>query len=453
MKKLNITFCSTPDFASNAKALYEYMLKRYGTNMNFTWIVKSKKMYEHLQQKNVSSLLLGTEDYFKYVKTTDVFFTTHANITNDKPKDSLYVELWHGISSKPVGHLVNNLKLDDEKWFNHLKRKLDYIIVPSSFWIPIFSSRFNIKPNRILDIGYPKLNYIVNSNGKKSLEKIINTDISVYKKIIYYSPTYLKGCGWELSKNCINNLINLRSYNENILEQYLIKNNYLLCINHHPEDEIHYKPYESNNIKLIKSEDFEKNDITIDQVLNAADLLITDYSSLGIEFLFLEKNVLYINTDIEEYTNTRGFMYNDFEFWSPGYKVNTIEEMLKKINLIFSSPNERIDEIKRKKKLFFGNLEDGNCQSICNYFFKDNYISSNVQYYLDTEEVLEEKIKKTEFKIKKAEFKIKGLELKSLELLNKNQQTEKELYDIINSKGWKFLNKLRKIKKMFIRSK
>lgn len=36
MKKLNITFCSFPDFAGNAKALYEYMIKRYEDNMNYT---------------------------------------------------------------------------------------------------------------------------------------------------------------------------------------------------------------------------------------------------------------------------------------------------------------------------------------------------------------------------------------------------------------------------------
>ena len=28
MKKLNITFCSFPDFTGNARALYEYMIKK-----------------------------------------------------------------------------------------------------------------------------------------------------------------------------------------------------------------------------------------------------------------------------------------------------------------------------------------------------------------------------------------------------------------------------------------
>lgn len=124
MRRLNITFCSFPDFSGNAKALYEYMVKRHKDNMNFVWIVKSKTMYEKLLQKNIKAYILGSDDYFEYVTTTDVFFTTHANITGDKPKNSLYIELWHGISSKPVGFLVKDLKQIDEEWFNHIKKRI-----------------------------------------------------------------------------------------------------------------------------------------------------------------------------------------------------------------------------------------------------------------------------------------------------------------------------------------
>lgn len=39
MSRLNITFCSFPDFSGNAKALYEYMLSKNNKNFNFVWIV------------------------------------------------------------------------------------------------------------------------------------------------------------------------------------------------------------------------------------------------------------------------------------------------------------------------------------------------------------------------------------------------------------------------------
>ena len=52
MKKLNITFCSFPDFTGNARALYEYMIKRYGNNMNYTWIVHEEKNFDKVKKHN-----------------------------------------------------------------------------------------------------------------------------------------------------------------------------------------------------------------------------------------------------------------------------------------------------------------------------------------------------------------------------------------------------------------
>ena len=82
MKKLNITFCSFPDFSSNAKPLYEYMVKKYKDTMNFVWVVRTDEMYETLNKKNITAYKLGTDEYFKYIKNSDIFFTTHADIIN-----------------------------------------------------------------------------------------------------------------------------------------------------------------------------------------------------------------------------------------------------------------------------------------------------------------------------------------------------------------------------------
>ena len=52
MEKLNITFCSYPDFGGNAKALYEYMKKRYKDQMNLVWIVYNDESVMNLKLRN-----------------------------------------------------------------------------------------------------------------------------------------------------------------------------------------------------------------------------------------------------------------------------------------------------------------------------------------------------------------------------------------------------------------
>ena len=101
-EKLNITYFSFPDFSSNAKALYEYMAKRYKDNMNLVWIVYEEKSNQKLLDKNIQAILIGTEEFREYISTTDVFFTTHCNLIDNKPDDSLYIDFWHAIGPKPV---------------------------------------------------------------------------------------------------------------------------------------------------------------------------------------------------------------------------------------------------------------------------------------------------------------------------------------------------------------
>ena len=55
MEKLNITFCSFPDYSSNAKALYEYMKTRYKDSMNFVWAVSSDKMVKQLNSIGIEA--------------------------------------------------------------------------------------------------------------------------------------------------------------------------------------------------------------------------------------------------------------------------------------------------------------------------------------------------------------------------------------------------------------
>lgn len=427
MKKLNITFCSFPDFSSNAKPLYEYMKKRYKDTMNFTWIVRTDEMCEKLKEQNIEVCKLGTEEYYKYVKKTDVFFTTHADITSEKSDKALYIELWHGVGLKPIGFLANNSNDFDVSWYNNINKKIDYFIVPSSFWKVIFSCLFKVEPNRILDIAYPKLDYFVKSDGISNLKKLLNLNVSEFKKIIYYMPTYKNGLGRKESKLNTNNIFDFENYDENILLEYLKHKNYLLCIKYHPSEEANVTRIEHPNIKYIDDSLLLKNQITINEILNAADLLITDYSSIGVEFTFLEKPVIYLGTRLETYRKNRGIIFDNFEFWTDDNISNTISELLEKIDKCIYSKT-----INQKKNLWFSDLKDGGCKKLCNFLFENDRISKKVEYYKDSELELERKLKEKELEV----------ELKNKEIEKKNSEIEK----MMNSKGWKYLEKMRKIK-------
>lgn len=442
MKKLNITFCSYPDFSNNAKALYEYMIKNYENKMNFNWVVNDKNNLLWLKKQGINAYFLGSIEFKKYIKKTDVFFTTHCNLTGDKTEKSLYVELWHGISSKKVGFMMNNISRKDESWYKHLSETIDYFIVPSEFWSLIFANRFNINLKQILPIGYPKLDNLNNKDASGNLSKLLNLNIEKYKKVIFYMPTFRQGCGRRESFFG-NNILNLQNYNEEELIKYLMDNNYLLCIKKHPSEQMNILNNfeQSDNVKLLEDDLLRKNNLDVYDILNAADVLITDYSSLGIEFLYLNKPVIYINTDVEEYMKNRGICYNNFDFWSSSMSVNNLSALKEKLDFYLKYDNDLPQNLKEKRDLWFNNLEDGGCKNICSYFFTDDgNLRNDLNPYINDSK----KIVQLNNIITQKEEDIKYFKRLSA-------QRKEELNLVYNSKSWKILEKLRKVKRRILK--
>lgn len=432
MKKLNITFCSFPDFSGNAKALYEFMVKKYEDNMNYTWIVYNISTVELLKAKGINAILIGSDEFKEYIPKTNVFFTTHANLAGDKSKakNSIYIELWHGIGPKPVGFLTKKMKKSDVNWYNYIKEIFDYIIVPSEYWKVIASAMFNVESSRILTLGLPLLDEIKFSDGKKNIYKLINVDLDKYNGIIYYFPTFKKGCGRELESSYNENqILNLYDYDDKDLIKYLEQKNYLLVVKRHPSDECEYAKPKSDNIVYIENDDLEKMGMNVNNILNAADIMITDYSSVGLELAFLDKPILYLDTDLEEYTENRGIIFDDYDFWTNGNMISSYKELIESIDLKIKK-----SEVLKNKEKIFGNLKNGGCEDICNFLFNNNYqIKSGVVRHESNFSEMMQKIEEKDEKIMQLKLKLK--------------ENNFRLSQIENSKGWKLLEKLRKIMK------
>ncbi len=434
MKNLNITFCSFPDFSGNAKAMYEYMKKKRANNFNMVWIVYNEESFKKLSSKGIKSILIGTDEFKEYIPTTDIFFTTQGNLDGDKTEKSLYIELWHGIGPKPVGYACKNPSAEDVRGYNNMRKIFDYVISPSDFWQTVFSAMFHVECNRIKSLGMPLFDYFVHSDGKSNLSKLLNTDVSKYSKLIMYMPTYKNGFNHNDVTNVNGeNVFNFEKYDERELDDYLKKYNYLLCVKRHPGDNTIYSVNETSNIRKINDSQLLELDLSVNEIINAFDLMITDYSSIGTEFLFLKRPVLYALGDFEEYNKNRGIWFSNMDFWTAGPKAVNIEELIKESHKLLTDNEYYKKEREEKYDLWFSDLKDGGCDRIYNFIFdSNNNIREDIKYYKDPEIELTKKLTMLE------EEKAKND--KDLE------ERKRELELVYNSKGWRFLENMRKMK-------
>lgn len=447
MKKLNITFCSFPDYSGNAKALYEYMNSRYKDNMNYTWIVYDKKSVENLRKQGINSIQIGTNEFKKYIPKTDVFFTTQGNLDADKikAKNSIYIELWHGIGPKPIGFLQKNPSEDDLLGYSNISNIVDYFVVPSDFWKVIWGAIFKVESRRILPLGLPLLDYFNNSNGKDKLSTILKIDLSQYKKVIMYMPTFKNAFNHSDVKKITSNIFNFdKKYSEKELNDFLKKNDYLLIVKKHPAEQTKLKMKSTSNIIIMDEDLLKDNLVSINEIINGFDMLITDYSSIGTEYIYLNKPILFAAGNLIEYQENRGFIFGKYDMWTPGPVCDNIEDLCSETKKLLDNSKYFENERIKAKKLWFGDRNDGGCAEICDFLFDNYKISDNVvRVKSDFTRIVDENRKLKRQKIENDE--------KISQLGAKNAQITEQLEKITNSKGWKFLEKIRSIKRKILK--
>lgn len=439
-KKLTIVFCSSPDYSNNAKSLYEFMYKNYNDKYNLKWVIQKEENYSFYKEK-LDCVLYGTEDFNKLMnEEANVIFTTHAQLTHMKNRKLLYIELWHGVSPKKIGYLIQNLTKNDRQWLDMVNKKVDYFIVPSDFWVPIFSSRFNVEASRVLPLGFPVIHDIMKADGHANLNNLLKINLQQFKYIIFYMPTYRKNKDHEAeTKININNIFNFKSYDEKKLLNYLQKNKILLCIKRHPEETLNYSIPNHNNVMNINQEMLLNCNLSVNDIINSADLLITDYSSLGLEFLTLDKPVLYLNYDVDDYQNNRGILFSNFDFWSNENTANSISTLISKINDLLMKKDNKKNISNMKELLFKEALEEGGCLNICNFLFNDGKINKNINYYYSPEEKLKTQVDKLKLQHLNDQSMI---EYRTKEVIEKQNEIDK----ILNSKSWKIISQIRNLK-------
>lgn len=365
-EKIKIGFTSTPDFSGNSKALYEKIKNNNIDKFDIKWFVKDKEEKNKLKKLGIIAVSEEDRKFEEELNKIQIMFITHDQYMDKKRKDQIFISLWHGFGPKRTGLLTKgrNLYEYESIFARKYANVIDYILVQSEFAQIIFNSRYECGVEKLIKYPYPRNEYLIKSDGKKNLKEILGLDVYKYQKIIMYAPTFRKGLGRKEGKLSDDNLLNLKKYNEKELNKYLEENNYLLLLQLHPSEES-LLPVEKmgNNIKILSSKQMKEKNITINELMNSIDLMITDYSSIYMDYLLLNRPIIFLNTDYENFKKDRGILFENEEFWFPGPKVDTVEKLITEINA-FMNNNEYYRDERRKFSEIINGKDNNDYDSI-----------------------------------------------------------------------------------------
>lgn len=288
---------SNESFSGNLEYIKNEFEKR--GNFKFNFYYKDKLSVNSLKKLATS----------KYIFLNDNFFPFAFMNFNKK---TLVIQLWHAPGAfKKFGGSVENASM-----LKMISQNTDYLIVTSKNIEDFYSEAFQIDKSKIRSLGLPRADYYFENHDvdelKKNFYKRYNLDSN--KKIILYAPTFRENEKF----NNVFNYLDLAKFNERLSDDYT------LILRLHPKINKFY----SSDIK-IEGDYIDCSDYKNEQELMLlADILITDYSSIMIEFGLLNKPIVFFAYDLDNYlSNERGF-YLNYKNDLPGPIVHTTEELI-----------------------------------------------------------------------------------------------------------------------------
>ena len=326
--KKKILFISRPDFADNTKHMYNFMQQKT-PEKTLSWLIYDKDIYNILLAKDHKNIfyLKSVSGLWEYVRSKTIISSSSSLWQIKSPLQQQF-DLWHGIPLK-------NVLCMGEEGVKSVRQagNITMRFATSNLEKALLSASFDFNAMKIAVTGQSRNDVFY--DDKQNLYKLYKEKLSNYSKIILYMPTYRSGFDnkQDGKKFSTNNIFRMKDYNHTTFLNYLEEQNILFLLKLHPYEEKMYKDIKlGTNIKWITHNLLVKNNLDIHDILNSIDLLMTDYSSIYFDFLLLNKKIIFIPTDLDEYTLKRGFELEPYDFWTPGIKAYTQNSLQDAIN-------------------------------------------------------------------------------------------------------------------------
>ena len=364
-KKLPIDECSIVlesegDCCDNAYALFDYMKENgYVGKYRITWLVdhpENFKAEENVQYVQKQIWQFFSKETIKALRTCKWYIYDHCNVMSDykKREKQLLIYLSHGWGYKaPKG---SNINTD--------KSRFDIMTATGPLAAKGLSEYWNSPQSKVVVTGYPRLDYLFRNNS--SVDAIVQSKWKFHKfdKVIFWMPTFRQSWSKYISENYIKNETGLPVFNDidslRKFDVFLNSINSLLVFKlHHLQADLPVFKLAFNNIIVIRDEELQKMGIQLYQLINYADAMISDYSSISIDFMIVDKPIIYTLDDYEEYSKSRGLFPENAIDYMPGYHVYNAQELEKDISEIVRGIDRHVED-RRNVVDQYHTFRDGN---------------------------------------------------------------------------------------------
>ena len=304
--------------------------------------------------------------YFTYARARALFVSdayTPANGCRPR-RGTAFVQLWHGCGAfKKWGYSTANLKWGPGpktlKWLP-LHRFYTDACVSSPYVAPCYAEAFNCDQGVIKAWGAPRTDFFFQPDAIESSTRAVREafpDIGD-RKIVLYAPTFRGNS-------------NRAARHDNVLDyeamSLALSEDCALLLKPHPRAHTEIPAPEPGTIPFV----FNASAMPIEQLLCAADLVISDYSSLIFEYSLLGRPMLFYAYDLDNYEGSRSFYYPYLDF-VPGDLAWDTEDVIRGVRKDLLEGGFDAGRVARFRERFMSACDGTSTQRILRNVFDEN---------------------------------------------------------------------------------
>lgn len=243
--------------------------------------------------------------------TSRYVFFTHQCYTMEFPRRVVSVNLWHGMPIKKIG------------WMQAGARgpRARFELATSDFWVPII--RACMKPwGQVLVNGLPRCDRF-SEPGREGTRMRLGGEAASCSKLAVWLPTFRRTVVGDDMRDGrdFDNVAQMPGFDADRFDAWLAARNLVCVLKPHP---LGPPPVlrSSGNLRIMDDAALAAQGLTLYSLLGGADVLLTDLSSVYVDFLALDRPVIHAFADRREFESGRGFTFE----WTDEFLAGPLAE-------------------------------------------------------------------------------------------------------------------------------
>ncbi len=308
--------------------------------------------------KNVVFTKRLSDSYLKYLATAGYLINNSAfPIFFTRREGQKYLNTWHGTPQKKLGKHEDLLKRGNT---GRNFVQASHVISPNKHTTHAVLSGYDtlsVLTAKVMESGYPRIDLILNTPQES--QRYINSTLAIdhTKPTVLYAPTWRgdrldpKAAGRERDV-----VLAIGEFDCNLI----FRGHFLA---------------EKQLADMTEMVTFVPSTIDTNELLSVVDVLITDYSSIYLDFIVTKKPVIHYVFDYDEYHESRGLYFGQEEM--PGFICKELSELRDALDTSLGILNdfEYTSFISQSYQRCFESyslLEDGHSgRRVIDFFFRD----------------------------------------------------------------------------------